>query len=292
MRLSNFLRTAAAVALLLSFGVVDGALASASGVDTTGALPFGGLDRTYVLHVPAGVEQPAGLVINLHGAGMTRRRTGVVDELQRRRRPAWVRGGVPGRDRPELGRRSWRIDARPPRRRRRGFPGGARRPAHPRLRHRAGQRLRDGTVGRGVHGDAAGVPARRRRRRHRAGRRVSLGSAVPCAPSRPVSVFATHGISDPVVPYNGGGMVGRGGPSDIVAPQAMAGRWRDLDHCPSASGRGCPQPGGAPLHVLGLRRRHRSRVRPRRRRRARVVRRRIGRQRTILRHPRQVSSSR
>ena len=51
----------------------------------------------------------------------------------------------------------------------------------------------------------------------------SLGSAVPCAPSRPVSIFATHGASDPVVPYDGGGMVGRGGPSDIVAPPTMAG---------------------------------------------------------------------
>ena len=61
----------------------------------------------------------------------------------------------------------------------------------------------------------------------------SLGSAVPCAPSRPVSVFATHGMADPIVPFNGGGMVGRGGPSDIVAPQAMVARWRDLDRCPA-----------------------------------------------------------
>ena len=28
-------------------------------------------------------------------------------------------------------------------------------------------------------------------------------------------------------------MVGRGGASDIVAPQAMAARWRELDRCPA-----------------------------------------------------------
>jgi polyhydroxybutyrate depolymerase len=38
-------------------------------------------------------------------------------------------------------------------------------------------------------------------------------------------------------------MVGRGGPSDIVAPQEMVGRWRDLDHCPSASVEDVPSPG-------------------------------------------------
>ena len=30
-----------------------------------------GLDRTYQVHVPTGLDHPAGLVINLHGAGMT-----------------------------------------------------------------------------------------------------------------------------------------------------------------------------------------------------------------------------
>ena len=233
------------------------------------------------------VEHPAGLVINLHGAGMTGAAAGVADELQRRRRPARVRGGVPGRHRPQLGRRPRRIDTRPPRasttwaswwRSPIGSPHD--------LRHRARPRVRDRAVGGGLHGDAAGVPARRRRRRDRAGRRV-LGSAVPCAPSRPVSVFATHGMADQVVPYNGGGMVGRGGASDIVAPQAMMARWRELDHCP-APGRGRPGPWGTPLHVRRLRQRHRSCLRRRRRRSTRVVCGRIGRQRTILRHPRQV----
>src|SRR4051794_1964452 len=32
-------------------------------------MSFGGLQRTYLVHAPSGVDQPAGLVINLHGAG-------------------------------------------------------------------------------------------------------------------------------------------------------------------------------------------------------------------------------
>lgn len=65
-------RLVALVAVLLCCGVYGGARASAGlGVDTASALEFGGLNRTYQLHVPANVENPAGLVINLHGAGET-----------------------------------------------------------------------------------------------------------------------------------------------------------------------------------------------------------------------------
>src|SRR5204863_195796 len=39
--------------------------------DAPGELLFGGLPRTYQVHVPAGLDHPAGLVINLHGAGAT-----------------------------------------------------------------------------------------------------------------------------------------------------------------------------------------------------------------------------
>jgi polyhydroxybutyrate depolymerase len=60
----------------------------------------------------------------------------------------------------------------------------------------------------------------------------TLGSAFPCSPSRPVSVLQVSGTADPVVPFGGGSMLGRGGYSDIVAAPAMAQRWRDLDGCP------------------------------------------------------------
>ena len=61
----------------------------------------------------------------------------------------------------------------------------------------------------------------------------TLGSGVPCAPSRPVSVLQIHGTADPVVPYGGGPMVGRGGASDVVAAPAIAERWRAIDQCPA-----------------------------------------------------------
>jgi polyhydroxybutyrate depolymerase len=54
----------------------------------------------------------------------------------------------------------------------------------------------------------------------------TLGANVGCAPSRPVAVLETHGTADPVVPFNGGPMVGRGGPSDIISAPEMAARWR------------------------------------------------------------------
>jgi polyhydroxybutyrate depolymerase len=60
----------------------------------------------------------------------------------------------------------------------------------------------------------------------------TLGSGVPCAPSRPVSVLAVHGTADPVVPFDGGVMNGRGGASDIVSAPALAERWRAIDRCP------------------------------------------------------------
>jgi polyhydroxybutyrate depolymerase len=62
----------------------------------------------------------------------------------------------------------------------------------------------------------------------------TLGTGVPCAPSQPVAVLASHGTADPVVPFNGGTMNGSGGVSDIVAAPAMASRWRDIDGCTNA----------------------------------------------------------
>ena len=60
----------------------------------------------------------------------------------------------------------------------------------------------------------------------------TLGAGVPCAPSRPVSVLQIHGTGDEVVPFGGGPMVGRGGPSEIVSAPALVERWRQADACP------------------------------------------------------------
>lgn len=229
---AGVLRFMTVVAVLLCFVVLGGPRASASGVDTAGVFPFGGLDRTYQLHVPANVEHPAGLVINLHGSGETGATQASLTNYNAAADQhgfavvypdgidlSWADGrgaSIPDRD---------GVDDV-------GF-----------LVALADQLTRDYGIAPG-HVFATGMSAGAFMAMRLACQRAdvvaaiapvsgSLGSAVTCAPSRPVSVFATNGASDPVVPYSGGGMVGRGGPSDIVAPAAMAGRWRDLDHCPA-----------------------------------------------------------
>ena len=65
-------RTTALVAILLGFMPFSGATALAvAGGDFPDGLTFGGMQRSYLVHVPPALEQPTGLVINLHGAGMT-----------------------------------------------------------------------------------------------------------------------------------------------------------------------------------------------------------------------------
>jgi polyhydroxybutyrate depolymerase len=237
-------RLVAFVAVLLCCGgVYGGARASASaGVDNAGALEFGGLNRTYQLHVPANVEQPVGLVINLHGSGETGSQqasltnyNAVADQhgfavvYPDGIDSSWADGrgaSVPDREGvDDVGFLVALAD---------------------RLAHDYG--IAPGHVF--ATGLSAGAFMAMRLACDRADVVAaiapvagSLGSAASCAPSRPVSVLATNGIADPVVPYNGGGMVGRGGASDIVAPQAMAARWRDLDHCPSAPVEDAPSPG-------------------------------------------------
>jgi polyhydroxybutyrate depolymerase len=62
----------------------------------------------------------------------------------------------------------------------------------------------------------------------------TLGAGVACNPSRPVAVLEVHGTADPLVPFGGGTMRGRGGTSDIVSAPAMVERWRTADACQGA----------------------------------------------------------
>jgi polyhydroxybutyrate depolymerase len=62
----------------------------------------------------------------------------------------------------------------------------------------------------------------------------TLGAGVACNPSRPVAVLEVHGTADPLVPFGGGTMRGRGGTSDIVSAPAMVERWRTADGCQGA----------------------------------------------------------
>jgi polyhydroxybutyrate depolymerase len=59
----------------------------------------------------------------------------------------------------------------------------------------------------------------------------TLGASVTCNPSRPVSVWAAHGTADPLVPFNGGAVRGRGGLSHSISAGGMVSKWRSANGC-------------------------------------------------------------
>lgn len=233
-------RTTALVAALVVSAAVAVAPAWAAPGDPPGALTFGGLQRTYVLHVPPGLTQPAGLVINLHGAGQTGAvQAGVTNYNAIADQYGFVVAYPDGID------MSW-ADGR-----------GASVPDREGvddvgfLAALIGQLSRDFAIPPGrvfVTGMSAGAFMANRLACERADLvsavapvAGTLSMSIGCNPSRPVSVLAVHGTADPVVPYTGGAMIGRGGPSDIVSAPSMAERWRALDNCPVPP---APDPGG------------------------------------------------
>jgi polyhydroxybutyrate depolymerase len=62
----------------------------------------------------------------------------------------------------------------------------------------------------------------------------TLGVGVACNPSRPVSVWEAHGTADPLVPFKGGAVHGRGGLSHSISVTAMVDKWRAADGCQGA----------------------------------------------------------
>jgi polyhydroxybutyrate depolymerase len=222
-----FARLSVVETVVASFLLWTAATASAQ------ALTFGGLQRTYLVHAPAGNDHPSGLVINLHGAGATgagqeaiTNYDSVADAL------GFVVAYPDGID------QSW-ADGR-----------GASMPDRQGvddvgfLSTLIDRLVRDYGVSSGrvfVTGMSAGAFMANRLACDRADLVAAvapvagtLGTGVPCAPSRPVSVLQFHGTADSVVPFGGGGMQGRGGASDILAATEMAARWRAVDGCSSA----------------------------------------------------------
>lgn len=59
----------------------------------------------------------------------------------------------------------------------------------------------------------------------------TLGVGVACNPSLPVSVLEVHGTADPLVPFKGGAVRGRGGVSHAISANGMVDRWRSADRC-------------------------------------------------------------
>lgn len=234
LKLSPVHRLLTVVALLLCFGAYDGARASASlGVDTADVLAFGGLDRRYLLHVPSGVDHPTGLVINLHGAGMT----GSAQASSTNYNAVADQHGlaVVYPDGIDLSWADGRGASVPDRQ---GVDDvGFLAALADRLTHDYG--IAPGRVF--ATGMSAGAFMANRLACDRADVVAAvapvagtLGAGTRCTPSRPVSVLETHGTTDPVVPYDGGGMVGRGGPSNIEPAETMVNGWRNVDGCPGA----------------------------------------------------------
>jgi polyhydroxybutyrate depolymerase len=197
-----------------------------------GVLTVGSLQRTYVLHVPPGLQRPNGLVINLHGSGQS---GAVQAALTNYNAVADTHGFVVAY--PDGIDQSW-ADGR-----------GASVPDRQGvddvgfLAALADRLSRDFAIPPGrvfVTGMSAGAFMANRFGCDRADLVTAiapvagtLGAGVPCRPSRPVSVLQIHGTADPVVPFGGGPMVGRGGPSEIVSAPALTEMWRSLSGCPA-----------------------------------------------------------
>jgi polyhydroxybutyrate depolymerase len=206
-------------------------IAGANPVDPPGAISFGGLERTYMLHVPAGLDRPAGLVINLHGAGQT---GAIQADISNYNAVADQYGFVVAY--PDGIDMSW-ADGR-----------GASVPDRQGvddvgfLSALIGRLSSEYAIPPGrvfVTGMSAGAFMATRLACDRADLvsavapvSGTLGAGVNCAPSRPVSLLLTHGTGDTVVPYGGGPMVGRGGASEIISAPALADRFRQIDGCP------------------------------------------------------------
>ncbi len=221
--------TALAAAVVL--GGFTAAPAGANPVDPPGALNFGGLERTYLVHTPAGLDQPNGLVINLHGAGMNgAQQAAVTDYNAEADRYGFVVAYPDGIDTTWADGRGASLPDRE------GIDDVGFLSA---LIERLTQeyRIEPGHVF--VTGMSAGAFMANRLVCERADLVTAiapvagtLGAGIPCAPSQPVSVMAVHGTADPVVPFEGGTMNGRGGVSDVVSAPALAERWRTMDRCP------------------------------------------------------------
>ena len=206
---------------------------AAPGWNAGGELTFGGLRRTYLVHAPVGNDQPAGLVINLHGSGASGEAQAAITNYDP---VADALGFVVAY--PDGIDQSW-ADGR-----------GASTPDRTGvddvgfLVALVGRLVQDYGINPGrvfATGISAGAFMANRLACDRADVIAAvapvagtLGTDVPCNPSRPVSVLESHGTADPVVPYDGGTMQGRGGVSTILAAPAMASRWRDVDRCTDA----------------------------------------------------------
>lgn len=221
--------------LSVGAATVLGAGASVAHADPLALIPaaqidVGGMVRTYQLHLPPGTGQPSGLVVNLHAAGLTGADQAALthydsvadahglavvypDGIDR----SWADGrgaSVPDRQGvDDVGFITTLVD---------------------RLVTDLGI-SRDRVFATGL---SAGAFMANRLACERADLFAAiapvagtLGANVGCHPSQPVSVLAVYGTADPIVPFGGGVMNGRGGTSTVLSATQLVDRWRGLDGC-------------------------------------------------------------
>lgn len=203
-------------------------VSAASARDIPGTFRSGGMDRTYMLHVPAG--DPVGLVLSLHGgggSGISQRNLTGFDTVADAHNLLVVY--------PDGYDKSW-ADGR-------GASPADRRHINDvaflvglvtKLQHDYG--VAPGHVF--VTGMSNGGFMSNRLACDRADVFAAvapvagtLGVGVGCNPSQPVSVWEAHGTADPLVPFKGGAVRGRGGLSHSISADTMVDKWRAADGC-------------------------------------------------------------
>lgn len=209
-------------------GCVGRPVLAASARDQPGTFQFGGLTRTYTVHVPPG--PPVGLVLDLHGGASTGvGQEGLTDFDAVADANNLVVVYPDGYD------KSW-ADGRgaSPADRRHVDDVGF-------LVALAGKLQNDFGVAPG-HVFATGMSNGGFMTNKLACDRAdvfaaiapvagTLGAGVACNPSRPVSVLEAHGTADPLVPFRGGAVRGRGGVSHSISAASMVDNWRSADGC-------------------------------------------------------------
>ncbi len=215
--------------LALSLVGCGGRPVSAAGArDETGTLQFGGLNRTYRVHVPPG--SAAGLVLNLHGGGGTGvgqeglsdfDAVGDVNNLVVVYPDGYDKSWADGRAASPADRHH--IDDV-------GFLVALTSKLVTEFGVAPGRVFVTGMSNGGFMANKLGCD---RADVFAAIAPVAgtLGVGVACNPSRPVSVLAAHGTADRLVPFNGGAVHGRGGVSHAISASAMVDKWRSVDGC-------------------------------------------------------------
>ncbi len=217
-----------AVLLVCVVGCSERQVSAARSRDQAGTFQYGGLNRTYIVHVPPG--PPVGLVLNLHGGGGTGSgQQGLTafdsvadaDSLLVVYPDGYDKSWADGRGASPADRRH--LDDV-------GFLVALVDKLQSDFSVPAGHVFATGMSNGGFmsnrlacdHADvfAAIAPIS-----------GTLGASVACNPSRPVSVLAAHGTADRVVPFNGGNVRGRGGLSHAISAAGMVDRWRAADGC-------------------------------------------------------------